>query len=93
MKEGGTLKNNEQLCNLDWHLVLVYLRQAEVMISQGKSMPDVLRALDVTGNTYSLGQWIRVHSHLHPAMAGKAWRQNSLYRAGQPMGERLQREL
>lgn len=29
-----------------------YLRQAEVLVGQGQSMADVLRALDVTGNTY-----------------------------------------
>jgi len=32
--------------------IIGYLRQAEVMVGQGKSMVDVLRALDVTGNTY-----------------------------------------
>ena len=32
--------------------IIGHLRQAEVMLGQGKSMVDVLRALDVTGNTY-----------------------------------------
>ncbi len=32
--------------------IIGYLRQAEVMIGQGKRMEDVLRALAVTGNTY-----------------------------------------
>lgn len=32
--------------------IIGYLRQAEVMVGQGKSMVDVLRGLDVTGNTY-----------------------------------------
>jgi putative transposase len=32
--------------------IIGHLRQAEVMIGQGKRMEDVLRALDVTGNTY-----------------------------------------
>jgi putative transposase len=32
--------------------IIGHLRQAEVMIGQGKQMEDVLRALDVTGNTY-----------------------------------------
>lgn len=32
--------------------IIGYLRQAEVMIGQGKQMEEVLRALDVTGNTY-----------------------------------------
>ena len=29
-----------------------HLRQAEVMVGQGKSIADVLRELDVTANTY-----------------------------------------
>ena len=32
--------------------IIGLLRQAEVMIGQGKTMEEVLRALDVTGNTY-----------------------------------------
>jgi putative transposase len=32
--------------------IIGFLRQAEVMVGQGKSIADVLRALDVTGNTY-----------------------------------------
>lgn len=32
--------------------IIGHLRQAEVMIGQGKRMDEVLRALDVTGNTY-----------------------------------------
>ena len=32
--------------------IIGYLRQAEVMIGQGRSMEEVLRALGVTGNTY-----------------------------------------
>ena len=32
--------------------IIGHLRQAEVMLAQDKSMVDVLRALDVTGNTY-----------------------------------------
>ena len=32
--------------------IIGFLRQAEVMIGQGKSMTDVLREIDVTANTY-----------------------------------------
>ena len=32
--------------------IIAHLRQAEVMIGQGKSMDEVIRALGVTGNTY-----------------------------------------
>lgn len=32
--------------------IIGYLRQAEVMIGQGRSMDEVLRDLGVTGNTY-----------------------------------------
>ncbi len=32
--------------------IIGYLRQSEVLLGQGKGMADVLRALDVTGNTY-----------------------------------------
>ena len=32
--------------------IIGYLRQAEILLGQGQSMADVLRALDVTGNTY-----------------------------------------
>lgn len=32
--------------------IIGHLRQAEVMIGQGKSLADVLRAIDVTANTY-----------------------------------------
>jgi putative transposase len=32
--------------------IIGHLRQAEVMIGQGKTMEEVLRVLDVTGNTY-----------------------------------------
>ena len=32
--------------------IIGHLRQAEVMLGQGKSMEEVLRALGVSGNTY-----------------------------------------
>jgi putative transposase len=32
--------------------IIGYLRQAEVMVGQGKSMEEVLRSIGVTGNTY-----------------------------------------
>jgi putative transposase len=32
--------------------IIGYLRQAEVMVGQGKSIQDVLREIGVTGNTY-----------------------------------------
>lgn len=32
--------------------IIAHLRQAEVMIGQGKNMEEVIRALGVTGNTY-----------------------------------------
>ena len=32
--------------------IIGHLRQAEVMVGQGKSIADVLRELDVTANTY-----------------------------------------
>lgn len=32
--------------------IIAHLRQAEVMIGQGKSMDEVIRALGLTGNTY-----------------------------------------
>jgi transposase-like protein len=32
--------------------IISYLRQAEVMIGQGRSMDEVLREIGVTGNTY-----------------------------------------
>lgn len=32
--------------------IIGLLRQAEVMVGQGRSMEEVLRELDVTGNTY-----------------------------------------
>jgi putative transposase len=32
--------------------IIGHLRQAEVLLGQGKSMADMLRALDVTSNTY-----------------------------------------
>ena len=32
--------------------IIGLLRQAEVMVGQGRSMEDVLREIDVTGNTY-----------------------------------------
>lgn len=32
--------------------VIGYLRQAEVIVGQGKGMEEVLRALGVSGNTY-----------------------------------------
>lgn len=32
--------------------IIGYLRQAEVMVGQGRSMEEVLRTLGVTGNTY-----------------------------------------
>ncbi len=32
--------------------IIGHLRQAEVLIGQGKQMGEVLRELDVTGNTY-----------------------------------------
>ena len=32
--------------------IIGFLRQAEVMIGQGKSIADVLREIDVTANTY-----------------------------------------
>jgi putative transposase len=32
--------------------IIVYLRQAEVLIGQGRSMEEVLREIGVTGNTY-----------------------------------------
>ena len=32
--------------------IIGYLRQAEVMIGQGKSIADALREIDVTANTY-----------------------------------------
>jgi len=32
--------------------IIGYLRQAEVMLSQGRKMDDVLREMGVTGNTY-----------------------------------------
>lgn len=32
--------------------IIAHLRRAEVMIGQGKSMDEVIRALGVTGNTY-----------------------------------------
>lgn len=32
--------------------IIGYLRQAEVMVGQGKSISDVLREIDVTANTY-----------------------------------------
>lgn len=32
--------------------IIGYLRQAEVMIGQGRSMEEVLREIGVTGNTY-----------------------------------------
>lgn len=32
--------------------IIGFLRQAEVMVGQGKSMQDVLREIDVTANTY-----------------------------------------
>jgi len=32
--------------------IIGHLRQSEVMIGQGKRMDEVLRVLDVTGNTY-----------------------------------------
>lgn len=32
--------------------IIAHLRQAEVMIGQGKTMDEVIRALGVTGNTY-----------------------------------------
>lgn len=32
--------------------IIGYLRQAEVMIGQGRHMDDVLREIGVTGNTY-----------------------------------------
>ena len=34
--------------------IIGYLRQAEVMVGQGKGIADVVRALDVTANTYFL---------------------------------------
>ena len=32
--------------------IIGFLRQAEVMVGQGKSMQDVLREIDITANTY-----------------------------------------
>ena len=32
--------------------IIGHLRQAEVMVGQGKSLHEVLRAIDVTANTY-----------------------------------------
>ena len=32
--------------------IIVHLREAEVLLSQGKSMAAMLRALDMTSNTY-----------------------------------------
>ena len=32
--------------------IIGHLRQAEVMVGQGKSIADVLREIDVTANTY-----------------------------------------
>ena len=32
--------------------IIGFLRQAEVMVGQGKSISDVLREIDVTANTY-----------------------------------------
>jgi transposase-like protein len=32
--------------------IIGFLRQAEVMVGQGKSLQDVLREIDVTANTY-----------------------------------------
>lgn len=32
--------------------IIGYLRQAEILIGQGKSMEEVCRAIGVTGNTY-----------------------------------------
>jgi transposase-like protein len=32
--------------------IIGYLRQAEVMVGQGRSIEEVLRAIGVTGNTY-----------------------------------------
>jgi len=32
--------------------IIGYLRQAEVMIGQGKGMEEVIRVLEVSGNTY-----------------------------------------
>ena len=32
--------------------IIGHLRQAEVMVGQGKSITDVLRTIDVTANTY-----------------------------------------
>lgn len=32
--------------------IIAHLRQAEVMLSQGKTVNEVLRVLGVTGNTY-----------------------------------------
>lgn len=32
--------------------IIGHLRQAEVMVGQGKSLYEVLRAIDVTANTY-----------------------------------------
>ena len=33
--------------------IIGFLRQAEVMVGQGKSLQDVLREIDVTANTYN----------------------------------------
>ena len=53
--------------------IIGYLRQAEVMLGQGQSMVDVLRALDVTGNTYY--RWRKEYGGLG---LDQAWRLKQL---------------
>ena len=42
--------------------IIGYLRQAEVMLGQGRRMDEVLRSLGVTGNTYY--RWRKVYGGL-----------------------------
>ena len=47
--------------------IIGYLRQAEVMLSQGRKMDDVLREMGVTGNTYY--RWRKEYGGLGLAQA------------------------
>ncbi len=64
--------------------IIGYLRSAEVMIGQGKTMD--------TG-PYTLRQRIGIYGEIDPAVVGKGGREDALHRTRQPVGEWIQRKL
>jgi transposase len=82
--------------------VVAKLRQVDVLVSQGQTVAEAIRAIEVTEVTYY--RWRREFGGLksdqvkrlkeleaeNARLAGTDRRADAVHRAGQPMGERVQ---